>query len=477
MLRRTFLRGALACTGALAFGAVSAADSTVERPNFLVILSDDQAFDAWGASGGEVHTPHIDRLARDGVTFTHAYNQGGWHGAICVASRTMLMTGRSLWDARAMEEILELEVADGQLWPQRLAMEGYDTYFSGKWHVRANAGEAFGTAVHVRPGMPNQTPEGYHRPVDEADYETGWKPWDPAHGGFWEGGTHWSEVLADDAAQFFEAVSQRNNPFFMYLAFNAPHDPRQAPREYVDQYPVDEVRVPENFLPQYPDAEAIGTGPDLRDEQLAPFPRTEYAVRVHRQEYHAIIGHMDTQIGRILDALEASGRAENTIIVFTSDHGLAVGQHGLMGKQNMYDHSLRVPLIIAGPGLPADRRIDTPVYLQDILPTTLEIAGAVVPEAWYYRSLLPLIDAPDAPHHGALYGAYIDFQRMVLRDGYKLIHYPPIETTKLFHTREDPLELHDLADDPAYAEIRQELEAELHRLQRELNDPLVAETH
>jgi len=473
MNRREFLRCAAACAGTMALGALPRAVRAASKPNILVIISDDQAFDAWGAFGGEVHTPHIDRLAQNGTTFTHAYNQGGWHGAICVASRTMLMTGRSLWNARALEPQLDEEVREGNLWPQLLSAAGYDTYGAGKWHVSVDADKVFDTVRHIRPGMPNQTPAGYHRPVDEADYEAGWKPWDPAHEGFWKGGTHWSEVLAQDAEHFFETASQRDNPFFMYLSFNAPHDPRQAPREYVDKYPVEDVRVPDNFLPEYPHKEAIGAGKDLRDEQLAPFPRTEFAVRVHRQEYHAIISHMDTQVGRILESLERSGKVEDTLIVFTSDHGLAVGQHGFMGKQNMYDHSLRVPLILTGPGVPEGQRIDTPVYLQDIVPTTLEWAGAAVPDFVEYESLRPLLSGADAPHHEVIYAAYRDLQRMVLQDGFKLIHYPAIDETLLFALAADPLEQNNLADEPDFAHIRTHLEALLREQQEALGDPLV----
>src|SRR5690606_15437259 len=145
---------------------------------------------------------------------------------------------------------------------------------------------------------------------------------------------------------------------------------------------------PEPFLPSYP----LDIGSNrIRDEQLAPFPRTEHAVKVHRQEYYAIITHLDAQIGRILDALEASGQAENTYIVFTSDHGLACGHHGLMGKQNMYEHSMRVPFVVVGPGVTAGQRIDAPIYVQDIMPTTLEWAGAKVPEGVDFRSLVPLL--------------------------------------------------------------------------------------
>ena len=170
-----------------------------------------------------------------------------------------------------------------------------------------------------------------------------WKPWDKKFGGFWKGGKHWSEVLADDARSHFKEIAKKETPFFMYLAFNAPHDPRQAPKKFVDQYPLDKISVPENYLEDYPYKEKIGAGINSRDEKLAPFPRTPYAIKKHIQEYYAIISHMDEQIGKILHALADSGKLDNTYVFFASDHGLAVGQHGLMGKQNMFDHSMRVP--------------------------------------------------------------------------------------------------------------------------------------
>jgi len=123
--------------------------------------------------------------------------------------------------------------------------------------------------------------------------------------------------------------------------------------------------VPVNALAEYPHAEAMGAGRTLRDERLAPYPRTDRSIKTQRREYYALITHLDAQIGRVLQALEANGQADNTWIFFTADHGLAVGQHGLMGKQNMYEHSLRVPFIVVGPGVNPDRKIATPIYLQE----------------------------------------------------------------------------------------------------------------
>ena len=239
-----------------------------------------------------------------------------------------------------------------------LGQAGYRTYITGKWHVAIKADQIFDMSKHIRPGMPNQTPEGYNRPPLKG--EDPWSPWDKSREGFWKDGKHWTEVVADDAIEFISDAQSHDAPFFMYVAFNSPHDPRQAPREFVEKYPLERVAIPENFLADYPYKNQIGCSPKLRDEKLAPFPRSEHAVKVHRGEYFACITHLDQQIGRIFDALEEQGLDDSTWIIFTSDHGLAVGRHGLFGKQNMYQHSVRVPFIISAPGQRTSSSVTTP---------------------------------------------------------------------------------------------------------------------
>ena len=313
------------------------------RPDILFIFADDLAYDCLGYAGNPVvKTPNIDRLAKRGVSFTNAYNMGSWSGAVCVASRAMLNSGRFLWQAQELNnkpEATEL-AAQNRMWSQQFEKAGYRTYMTGKWHVRVEAEKCFQETGVVRGGMPGQTQAGYNRPKDPQDYATGWKPWEAERGGFWKGGKHWSEVTADDGIAFIEQQKGNDEPYFLYLAFNAAHDPRQAPKAFVDRYPPEKVDLPAGFLPEYPYKDVIGCSARLRDEKLAPFPRTEYSVKINRGEYYALITHMDQQIGRVLDALEKSGSADNTLIVFTADHGLACGHHGLLGKQNMYDHSM-----------------------------------------------------------------------------------------------------------------------------------------
>ena len=233
--------------------ALTALAPATEKPNILFIFADDQAYETVAALGynDEVQTPHLDRLSKRSTVFSHAYNMGGWNGAICVASRTMLNTGLFIWDAQKSEQSLKSDwVPKNKFWAQQLAAQGYDTYFTGKWHVKADANKVFATARHIRGGMPRQTPEGYNRP--KADGSDPWDPSDPKFGGFWEGGTHWSEVVGNDALDYLAAAAKDDDPFFMYLAFNAPHDPRQAPKEFVDRYPARQSRRPRNLHARIP---------------------------------------------------------------------------------------------------------------------------------------------------------------------------------------------------------------------------------
>ncbi|MDO6519890.1 sulfatase-like hydrolase/transferase [Zobellia uliginosa] len=469
------------------------------KPNFVFLFADDQTFESIRALGfDEVHTPNLDRLVNGGTSFSHAYNMGGWNGAICVASRAMIISGSYIWNAQKKSAAWAKgdSTALSQTWGKLLEKQGYDTYMTGKWHVRAPAATVFKEAQHIRPGMPGDKggqlgaaikkwkkesgdmkdwndymPLGYGRPTGPDDTE--WSPTDTLQGGFWEGGKHWSEVVRDDALSFIEKARKKDDPFFMYLAFNATHDPRQAPQRFLDMYPVEDIKVPDNFMPEYPWKDDMGNPPSLRDEALAPYPRTEYAVKVHRQEYYALLTHMDEQIGKILDALEASGKMENTYIFFGADHGLSVGHHGLIGKQSMFDHSVRIPMMVVGPGIPKGKLLGQDVYLQDIMATTLDLAHVDKPEAVQFHSFMDIIKGErQESHYDGIYGAYIDVQRMIRKDGFKLIVYPKIGKVLLFDLKNDPNEMNDLANDKNYAKKVETLFADLMELQQTMGDEL-----
>ena len=442
------------------------------KPNVLFLFADDHAYEAVRAFGHtDIDTPNLDRLAARGTTFTRACNMGSWSGAVCVASRTMLITGRSVWDANAIYKKTNAERETGVLWPQLMKKAGYKTYMTGKWHIQTDAAKCFDVVKDVRAGMPETVPTAYNRPI--ADQTDAWSPFDKTLGGFWEGGTHWSEVVANHAVDFLADAKQGGDPFFIYAAFNAPHDPRQAPKEYIDRYPLSRIAMPANFLPEYPYKDDIGCPHKLRDENLAPMPRTELSVKTHRQEYYALITHMDAQIGRILDALDQAGQADNTWIFFTADHGLAVGHHGLFGKQNMYDHSVRVPFIVAGPGVGKGVKNAAAIYLQDVMATALDLAGAEKPKHVFYNSLRPLLTGGQKQSsYPEVYGAYLELQRAITHDGWKLIAYPKAKVLRLYHLADDPQEMTDLAAIPAHAEMRKQMLARLVKLSAALGDDL-----
>ncbi len=465
---KTFLTTCRVAAAALLIGA-SSGHAAEEKPNVLFIFADDMSYETIGAAGMlDIDTPHLDTLMETGVCFTQAYNMGAWGGAVCAASRSMVNTGRFLWHA---QESVKPAVSEKRMWSQRMSAAGYRTYFAGKWHVPgAEPDGLFDTVGTVRDGMPKQTDAGYNRPKSPEDYAKGWKPWETKYGGFWEGGKHWSEVVADEATGFLESAAEDDKPFFMYVAFNAAHDPRQSPKEYVDRYPLERIKLPENFLPQYPYADKV-CGLKLRDEKLMPYPRTEYAVKVNRQEYFALITHMDDQIGRILDALKASGKADNTYVVFTADHGLAVGHHGFSGKQNMYDHSVRVPFLVVGPDVKAGARIDAPIYLQDVMATSLDLAGGST-DGVDFKSLLPLMRGEEDAHYPAIYGAYMHKQRMITLGDWKYISYPTAKVERLFNLKKDPNEMNDLAGNPEYAAKLAEMRGEFSDLSKQLDDPV-----
>ena len=448
-----------------------------ERPNFLFLFSDDQTFRALGRLDElEVKTPNLDRLAKRGMTFTHCFNQGGWSGAVCIPSRTMLNTGRTVWQSRGTNG---QGIAPGAaLWGETLGHAGYDTFMAGKWHLPDPALKRSFKKIGPLTGgfLPSTTNGGaaYYRPAPGNP----WTPDDPKWDGQWiatNGQTiHSTVLIADAAIDYLKADAARSaNPFFMYVAFTAPHDPRQAPKEFLDMYPPQKLKVPPNFRARHPFP--IENGFNGRDEILAPYPRTPEIVRVHLQEYYAIITHLDAEIGRILDALEVSGQAANTVVIFTSDQGLAVGQHGLLGKQNLYDHSLRMPFVMAGPGIPKGKRNDALFNMQSLFATTCAMAEVPVPATVEFPSLVPLITGAKKQLTDALYAAFLDRQRAVRTAEWKLIRTPKAGEVQLFDVKRDPWETRNRAAEPKHAATVAMLDARLRGLMSEMKDPMPAE--
>ncbi len=424
---------------ALALGAAArtsslAAPADTRPPNILLIVSDDQRADAIGAyDNPHIETPHLDRLVREGVSFRNAYCMGSMHGAVCQPSRAMLNSGRTLYRA-------PLDLQSVPILPEVLRKAGYTTFGTGKWHNgRASFARGFskGRAIFFG-GMSN------HLKVPIVDLITDGQS--KRFGPVRTGDRFSSELFADAAVDFLEHHPP-DKPFYCYVAFTAPHDPRMPPAAYHARYQQSPPPLPANFMPQHPFNNGWLTG---RDESLAPWPRTPEIIRQQLGEYYGMISHMDAQVGRILRALEAAGHRRRTIIIFTSDHGLALGSHGLLGKQNLYEHSMKSPLIVVGPGIPSQRSIDALVYLFDLFPTICHLAHATIPQGVEGRDLVPLWRGDATAVHNSLFTAYENSQRAVRDTRWKLIRYPRINKTQLFDLQNDPNELTDLAGDPQH---------------------------
>ncbi|MHC4945846.1 MAG: sulfatase-like hydrolase/transferase, partial [Planctomycetota bacterium] len=440
--RREFLKTLGLGAAALAAPACATTPSRAARPpNIVILFTDDQRFDTLHAVNcPAIETPAMDRLVKRGVTFTRAHIMGGTSGAVCMPSRAMLLTGRTLFHLKQRGATIPDEHV---MLPELLRTAGYQTFGTGKWH---NGRQAYarcfthggkimfgGMSDHAKVPVYDFDPSGEYAKENQyvADKFS-------------------SKLFTDEAIGFLEKRAG-DQPFFLYVSYTAPHDPRMAPEPYASMYPPDEIKLPENFLPAHP----FDNGEmKVRDENLAPRPRTPEVVREHLSDYYAMITHLGAQIGRLLDALERTGNADNTIIVFSSDNGLAVGSHGLLGKQNLYDHSVRVPLVICGPGIPRDVRTSGLCYLLDIYPTLCALAGIDLPDTVEGTSLVPALRDPSSPVRDSVFLAYTKLQRGVRTvDDWKLIKYnvKGEQHTQLFDLNRDLHEMQNLAGDERHA--------------------------
>ena len=467
--------------GASALLSSSQSNATVipaNRPNVLFIIADDLTFRMLDASmPRQVKTPNLDRLASESCRFTHCFQQGGWSGAVCIPSRTMLNTGLTTF--KAQHAIPANQSFVHPTWGQTFRAAGYETFITGKWHLDAvSLNRSFEHQRFVGPGFLPTTRDVYHRPAPGNH----WDPTDETLAGHWlhealwknkqkDSIEHSSSMYADAAVEFLGSRQKQAQPFFMYVGFNAPHDPRQAPQRFLDMYPAKDIEVPPNFVPEHPFDQGMSRD---RDEMLAPFPRTREDIQVHRREYYAIISHMDEQIGRIFAALEATGEAQNTYVIFTADHGLAVGEHGLMGKQNQYECSMHMPLLMKGPGIRAGSTVNSLVYQHCMFATTCELAGIPIPEHVEFPSLAKMLREEHAPAlYDAVFGWLRQYQRSVRTEKYRLNFYPQIDRYQLFDMENDPWELNDLVDKEQSAPVLNEMKTRLRNLQQSLGDPML----
>jgi len=435
------------------------------RPNILFLFTDDQQADTIHALGNlHIQTPNIDRLVAQGTAFTNAYTMGGSSPGVCLPSRASLLTGRTLWNIEN-QGIWGYEISEKNMTlPEVFRENGYVTFATGK-NDPGKSGQ-FGRAyTHGDKLLFQGMSQQYRLPLYPFQADGNYKSVKPVN----ESGTHSAEVYADAAIRFLESQAGNNKPFYAYVAFQTPHDPRQSPEEFRKSYKDEDIPLPESFLSRHPFDNGML---DIRDENTSPFPRTPEVIRKHIADYYAVMTHTDAQIGRILEALEKTGKKSNTIIVFASDNGLALGRHGLMGKQNIYEHSVKVPLILVGPGIPSNEKRDQLCYLYDIYPTLCDNVGLKIPQTVEFESLKPSLTNAAEKHRDHLYFAFMSWQRAIRNDRHKLIEYCVDGTrhTQLFDLTNDPQEIHNLAEDAAHRKTLESLRELLKQERVRLND-------
>jgi len=426
-------------------------------PNVLLIVSDDQQHNALGAAGHPIlRTPNLDRLAGQAVRFTHAFVPL----PICTPSRAAFLTGR-FGISNGVTFFGQSIHKDIVTWPQALAKRGYQTAFAGKWHNVEQTdryGFEWTANVFLRGMGYYMDPPLVQKPHEKERIVQG----------------HATELFTDGALRFLDE-RDTSRPFFLYVAYTAPHDPRDAMPDYARWYDPENIPLPANFIPRPKfDPGTLG----IRDEKLLPLPRPEMELKREIAHYNALISHMDAQIGRILDALERTGLSDNTIVIFAGDNGLTLGAHGFLGKQTMYEEGVRVPLMIRHPRLPrvAGQTRDALVYLHDLMPTVCEWTRTSIPEGVQGKSLTRVCTGQQSGVRNVVFGRYNERDeprfRMVRTDRYKLIKYYKVDKEELFDLKKDPYEIEDLAGDPNMQEILNELRGRLMKWLREQNDTI-----
>ncbi len=437
MKRFSFLLAVLLLTPAALLAA---------KPNIVHIHADDHRADGLHALGTELlKTPNLDSLVERGTTFTRCYTMGSMVGAVCTPSRTMLLTGRSWFRIPGAHDAADNAKDPKTFLPRVIQAAGYQTWHMGKY------GNGF--------------------PAGLKEFETSVR--DEGNGK--ERATS-SERLADGTIKFLKARAEakETKPFYLYIAPPVPHDPREAEAQFHKLYDPKTIPLSAAFLPQHPFDNGEMT---VRDEALAPWPRTAEDTKQQLADYYACITGFDHHVGRIFAELKAQGQWDNTVIVFSSDNGLSMGEHGLFGKQNLYEFGgLHVPLVIAGPSIPKGKS-EAMVYLMDLFPTLAGFAGAKLPDGVEGKDLGPILSGKAKTVRDVLYIGYRDCQRAIRDDRWKLIRYPLVDRTQLFDLKADPQELKNLADLPEHADKVKEMTALLAKEMKQYADktPLTVE--
>jgi arylsulfatase A-like enzyme len=457
----------------LLYGTIAPAPAA--PPDILLVVTDDQRPDTIAALGCDgIRTPHLDRLVAGGTAFTRAY--AGY--PICHVSRAQLLTGCCAFRALPEYPRGAVDPALATL-AGTFQSAGYHTVYSGKWHNDGHPRQRgyVDTSGLYSAGGGRELAQSQPAVDDRGRPITGYRGWT-----FKDGDNHAeldrgvgllpdnSRRIADGAIAAMQSAPA-GRPVLLHVNFAFPHDPRQWPAGMERAYAAEAIPLPANFAPQHPFDHGNAGG---RDEVLLPRPLAPAAVREELALYRAMITDVDEQLGRILRALDETGRAERSIVIFTSDQGLALGSHGLLGKQNQYEHSIRSPLIICGPGLPRGRRSAALVNLTDLFPTLCDLAGVATPATVQGASLAPLLRGESRRVHEYTTGCFTDTQRMICDERWKLITYPQVNREQLFDLESDSEELTDLSGADEHRAVRDALRTRLDQWRRANGDPLAA---
>ena len=448
-----------------------------KRPNVVFLLTDDQRYGTIRALGNdEIKTSNLDRLVYFGTSFVNAHIPGGTASAVCMPSRAMINSGKTLFHLEDCgRNIPDNHVTMGQCFLNN----GYHAMETGKWHngVKSFARSFDGGENIFFGGMWDH----WNVPVNDFD-ETGKYekeiPFTPNFSADSQvinvraqkinAGYHSTELFADSAVQYIEEYDSEQ-PFFMYVSFLAPHDPRTMPKGFRKMYDESEISLP----PNYAEMPTVNFGwASGRDETVEAYPRKPENIKKHIADYYAMISQIDYHVGRIMQALEKKGEMDNTIIVLAGDNGLAIGQHGLMGKQNIFEHSVCVPLFMAGPGIPQDKIDKRYVYLLDVYPTLCELCGLNIPGTVDGKSFAKMFTDDRFVSRDALYLAFHSRMRGVVENGYKLIEYRTneLKLTQLFNLKDDPMETNNLFGVQGYEQITAHLREKMFALRDEWED-------
>ena len=469
-MKTSFLQTGIS-TAALSLSAV-AAFAADGRPNILYIMSDDHSFQTIGVYASVlkdyVKTPNIDRIANEGVKMENCFVTN----SISTPSRAAILTGQYSHHNQVYTLADELPAGHPSM-AKELQKNGYQTAIVGKWHIGTQP-EGF-DFYSVMPGQGKYENPGF--------MESG-LPFDVKHAVRTKG--YCTDVITDKCIDWMEQTD-KNKPFFLMCHFKAPHTPFTPAERHKDLYKGVVFPEPDNLyenLDSRPILKSVHnkiSGGRFANKELPKEDRVKDAYQEYIRTYLSCIAGIDENVGRLLDYLEKNGQLNNTIIVYTSDQGFYMGEHGWFDKRFMYEESMRTPLIMRLPkGF--DRRGDITEMVQNIdyAPTFLELAGVEIPSDIQGVSLVPLLKGKQPENwRKALYYHFYEYpaEHMVKRhygvrtDPYKLIHfYNDIDAWELYDLEKDPAEMHNVINDPAYSEVLADMQAELKKLQIQYND-------